>query len=461
MKKANLIYSMFAMTLCVAFTSCSKNDSEPVIGPNVKIERTENNDTSRISVILTPDKDVERYTYMLGTANDFQSFAEDTNAEIIAVEGDEPTEAIFEDLDANNTYTVYAKAFKNGSWGGVATLKVKTKDNGFDVKLQYTTEQSAGFKVFMSPNWPTCRYHFGTAEDKDSFINGTIEGEYLNEVIDYQAVNFFGLEQKEYVFYAIGFDRLGTPTELYEIPVNTAATEKVPVTEEPEIDIDVYRGYYKIKGGNGCAKISCVVSAVGQHDGLVNGVGFKGDRLYWVDSWSQTKYGHAATGNLLEFYEDDVEFKLGTEMEAYVVAYGDDMVPACVRRYTFKKPDYDESIPKPHVEISIDKITSTGGTYTYTPDENTLGFFYNTLDADWYDELVKTDPYVIHMMLFESGEYYAYKGELDNGKRVYEETTGKPGIRYYAVACPFNANGPTGNRGWGDMTMAEYTSSNE
>lgn len=451
---------LLALAVLLVLFSCTEKVEDFSMGAGITVSRIDYSDTASIKVMVVPDSGCERFEYAIGSEADYEAFDAGILDGMVTVAGDESCEAFFDGLEANTVYTVYARAYLDGILGGIATVKVRTDDNNVSVKLQYAIDGSAGFLLKISEEYSGIRYYLGAADDREQFFAGELEDGFIADMVDYRGIGYFDLEDKEYVFYAMAYDLYGNGCKLYEIPVNLSAETSQKFTSSFEIrDIDMFRGHYRVSSNENCAKLTCVVGLGGEYSGRVSS--FNGDYISWLSSWERIPdlvHSFSSNSNVLEFELDDEMFLSAAAIDAYVLIYDTEYNPVGVQHFQLNKPEVNSSLPDAHVTISVSEITSSGAKYTYVPDENTLGFYYDTIDADWFDEFSVGEEYYdtyIHDLV-RPDHMFVYTGCLDGKSSfVFEETTGEPCKRYYAMACPVNGNGP-GENGWGPLVTEEY-----
>lgn len=459
--KTGILLQLFALILL----SCTKEEILPPVntGAEVKIEKV-SSDNFSLTVRIVPDEKATSFEYGIGTPSDYESFLNGTIAGYKKVEGCEPVEVVFNNLDDKATYTVYARAYLDDVPGAVASRDMMTLDEDFKVTSQFVHVSSAAFKIECNTNYAFFKYYLGRAEDREKVIRGEVElKEGVTGMDGYTCVNYFDLDgtDKEYVFYVYGYDRMNMPTELYEVPITLCEPGSVPDAEFSIESLDLFRGRYKVTPSGGCPKVTCILYPTGENDPtIINN--FDNDLFYWMTNWEkipQLVNSFYALNKELEFKLDDVDFLAGIEMEAYILIYDEDYNPLAVKKHFFNKPTDDQDVEDAEVTVEIKDITDKGATYVYTADENTLGFMYDTVDADWFDDFRESSEYYstyIHEKMFEAGRYWAYSGELDeNMQREFVEDKGTSQTRYYAAACPMNMNGP--GAGWCELVLKEYT----
>lgn len=455
MKRNLILYSI----LLLLFLSCKSEEIMPKADTSISIELVGTPDTSSVVLKFIPSASVENWMYALTENGDIEDFENETMAEINRVVGSDSCEMVFENLKPSVMYTVFAKGLDvNGYSSGVAIYRIFTADNGFKAEIQYVTDNSAGFEIKFDRNYYSCRYYLGTADDKENFLKGTLEGSTIIEMNNYRCINYFDLEpEKEYVFYCIAYDRYGIPSTLEELEVVTYAENECP-NVEVMVDLNVYQGKYQIVPNDKCGKvIACVtdegLSFSGELDDLIYLYSTYADLGYWGTVFS-------LDGKPFFIENTTPEMMSGKVRDLVVVIFDKSNNPVGVKYFQYKTPEFNQSIGLPVVEVAVHDITSKGATYSYSGDNNTFGFFYETVEADWYDDFKETSEwseYYMHNRLYNGGKYTLF----NLGKELeWTERTGNPNFRYYACACPVNANGPV-EGGWGPISLTEYTTIGE
>lgn len=465
-QKFYLMKAAMLVAMGSLFFSCDSDDEQPVEEPSavatVSILRTGDVSDTSLSVTFQPSENTTKWVYALGEADQQDIFRNDAMDGMVTTEGNAILEKTFEGLQPSTTYTVYAKAYnEKGIVGGIAVLKFPTEAT-FDVEQEYLLSTSMGMKMKFNEKLYKCRYYLGTSDDKEAFLNDKLEDDVeLSERTEYTA-NFFDLTpNSDYVFYAVAYDRSNAACAFIEMPVTTYGEGVVPSgVLTPGADNDPYKGTYTVNCDN-VGKMVGTICPKGGYETMINSdVHWKGDIVAMLQSWENLpgQAVVAVNGEPLVLSMDTPELKTDVELEAFVLLYDTENKPVGVQHFDFINVAKKENVPLPKVTLTVDEITTTGGIYTITPDENTWGILFNTLDADWYDEVKNSsDWYELYIpeLLLSNGQWWSYKpGE----PFTYVENTGEPGKRYYAVACPMNVNGVGG---WGEITIVEYTSKTE
>ena len=461
---------LIMMSAAAVATACSEEPINPGITAGIKIETIGVPDTCSIKVLFTPDEKTTYFDYAIGTDNDYIAFDQGTLETIQRQDGNEPLEAEFPNLKPNTVYSIFAKSYTDkGQSAGIFVHKASTLDNQFKVELQYLSDVSAGYRMTIPQEYVSCRYYLGSASEKEAFVADQVESSEVSEIPGaYTCVNFYDLDPStEYVFYAIGKDRSGIETELFEIPATTYASDACP-NAEFDFDIDIYQGTYTITPNSMCGRIIASITERGTVSWVLE-EGFYNDIPLLLENWNSIKFNHtneAADGSPLTLAMTTPQMENGTDLELYVALYDTDGNISGVRHFNLATPEAVPELAAPSpVEIEVTNISNAGAVYQFTADQSALGFFYETVEADWYDELKETDPELSEYYLAET--FFANYKTLTsaglqglyhhgNGSFTWAETSGQPEFRYYAAAVPINMNGPR-EGGWGNTTLVSYT----
>ena len=461
MKKGMILF----FVLAVVMTACQKEEW-PGVTANVKMEVAAGPDESSVTIRFIPNEETAYFDYAIGTESDLSYFEDGSLEGIQRQQGSEAFEATFSGLEQNTVYAVFARAYAdNGNAAGVNVFKVYVSRDGLDVQMRYLTDVSAGFRIDCIPEYAYVRYFLGSTDDKDAFLSGEEYGEEVAEIDEYCGVNFLSLDaETDYVFYAIGTDRFGIESELFEIPFKTLrAGEFADVSISA--DIDIYSGTYAVTPNEHCGKYIVHVNEEGVLSSMLNG-SFRNDIPYILESWctlgewSNNTYV-SENGSPMELTLVTKDMVAGAPIDAYVSTYDKDGNLVGVKYYGYSTPAFDESLALPgKVSISVTNVSEAGATYIYTADDpNILGYFYETVEADWYDDIMENDPSWNEYYLADTfWSNYEESGMFHYGtdEFIWAETGGQSDFRYYAAAVPVNGNGPV-EGGWGEVALEEYT----
>ena len=467
MKKLNYILPIIPLL----FMGCSEETIDPGITASVKIEVVGTPDSNSVKILFTPDERTATFDYAIGSEMDYALFESGIMEGVTTVEGNEPCEVEFTGLKSTTIYSIYAKAYtKNGQSAGTNIYKVSTRDTRFTAEMAYVSDISAGFHMNFSSNgeYSSCRYYLGKAGEGDLFLAG--EGEYYGEsasdVVDYISMDYFDLEpETEYVFYAVGIDRAGVNSELFEIPFTTYASDACP-NVTVETDIDLFQGTYTITPNDKVGKIIAGVQLYGVYEQVLSG-NFNNDMVHLLETWLPSNINNTVSsenGQPLTMSLTTYELNPEDLIDFYIAIYDKDGNIAGLKKIFCETHAFDETLALPDkIDIKVENITTAGAVYTFTPGENVWAYFYDTVDADWYDELKETSDwneyYLANEFYTNHVEYWLVTKsnfQYGNDPVTWAETTGQANYRYYASAVSMNENGPV-EGGWGETVMYEYT----
>lgn len=459
--KRTIITATLLIFVAIFIQSCTKDPAADKLTfgkATIKIENSGNPDSTECTIRFIPSANSTSFIYAIGTESDYINF-ENGTMDTECVEGNTATEIKFSNLNPLNEYSIYARAYDEDNIpGSICVYKIRTADDKFFISAEYITDKAAGLMVNYSDRNYEFEYYFGKPEDREAFLNGETENKSLTDEIGNTFVfNRLDLEpDTEYAFFAKASDRAGK-YEYRELIFKTKALDDCPKVTMNIDHLDIYKGKYTIKANDKCGKVAVLTCNRGRHDAILYTDG-AGDILRILDTWGNIGfYVKTSMDKEYKFEHITENMRLDNELEMYVVVYDKEFYPAGIQHFTFKTPSYDENAPSCTVDVKVTDITDNGATYTYTPDENTLGFMFETIEADWYDDFKinsgEWNEFWLHNYLFSAGMYWGYN---DNNKPiVFVEKTGVPNFRYYAAACPMNQNGP--DRGWQPEILVEYT----
>ncbi len=472
------IFRLIAIsTAAVLAAACSEKEELPVNPPKIKIEILESDDPTKINVLFTPDESAARFEYAIGKDGDLGAFTDGSLESIVEVDGNEAAEVEFSGLEATTIYSIFARAYSSENHsGGINVVKTSTADARLDVQLQYALDSTAGFRIAFPPEIYQCRYYLGTAEDQERFESGEIDGSYLVEVNNYGCVNYFDLQPStDYVFYAVGEDRKGMETNRFAIPFRTYATGECPNVEISS-EINIYEGRYTVTPNELCGHVILAVTETAATDAeYILSSGFFNDIPLMLGQWETNNFNcMSSDGEPIEMPVTTYTLENSNPIEVYIVIYDKEGKLAGAKHYSWATPAFDESLDLPNaVNVTVDNITTAGGYYHFDADDTVFGYFYETVGADWYDDILENgvdedgnrwNEYYLGTLFYQTYLLNQTLGYLHMGNGEYDwmETssgaTGQvtsPDTRYYATAFPFNENGPR-EGGWGPVTLTEY-----
>lgn len=459
-------FAAAALMLCSGIlTSCTQEETLPETGTatvTIEVDRNFSVDSTSATVRFIPSENATGFRYAIGLTSDFESFRDGTMSTSVYVEGNQPLETTFDGLDPISMYSVYAVATdENDVEGSIASTKIVTDKNDFSIETYFLLSRSASFSVEISSDYSSVNYYFGQNDDIDAFLAGTLEDIKSVKDFDRMVLNYFDLEpDTDYTFFAQIIDRFGISAKVVEIPVHTPALGECPYVDFT-YENDIYTGTYTLTPGEGSAHLAAIINTKGTLDNIINNTqNWKGDVMSMIHQWKDIEAGqvYQNTGtDALDIPYTTPTLNCSTGIEIYVLIYDDNGDPYGVEKFSCTTPEYDENAPEATATITVRDITTVGATYDYVQGEQNLACMYDTIDADWLDELMGTDEYTefyLHDLLFSQGYYFHYNdGTAAGTSWSFTETAGQPGHRYYAAACPMNGNGP---QGWGELVLVEF-----
>lgn len=465
MKKKNAFLCILVLiSLMGAVSGCSDPadtiiNEEVITHPKIEISLVEDTVPGNITVNIIPQTSLtSRFEFAIGDKTDREQFKLGKMDEIITMYGDEKLIHTFDGLGDETEYTIFARAFdENGNAGPIASILVETNHNNVSLTTQFLSDRSAAFIVkFNSTDYYKFDYYFGQETDREAFRSGTLEG--VGTIVEKAryTLTYLDLQPNEdRVMFVRAYDRFEN-TVLLEDKITTLEPGTFPDFEFEVVSQDAYQDVYKFTPNRHCGKIAVVFHYAGAYEEELLRYG---NMVEMIQSKVNAGIGKSEKGKHLEVTFKTSDFALGGEFTAYVLTYDNGREPQPFAAFKFDHTDkgFDPAAPGTNVGITVSSITDKGAKYKFSPCSNTMGFYYETVDADWYDEFKETEEwheYYLHER-FKSGSpsKWQYSG---NALTEYTETTGEPGKRYYAAVCPMNVNGPC-EGGWGEVTLIEYT----
>lgn len=376
-------------------------------------------------------------------------------------EGCDTAEVRYEDLE-KGYWTVLALAVDaEGKKGAVSALKAWLPDEPFYTHVQYLSDRFAALQTFIPFRILETHYYLGKPGEREKFENGEVEVTVKVDYPDYYVATYTELEPStDYVFYVRGMDRYGVFTETMELPFRTMDEGTAPACEPSITHNDVYSQTVTLTPNGHCSKVVAMAMNKGAHDFFYD-VNWGGNIAECVEAWNE----YTASGQPLDVvtYSD---WTCGVDKEMYYISYDSEGRIANLQHFDYETPSEDDSQPAASCSIGITDITSSGATYTVTAGEGTLAVWFETVEKDFYEEVMAGDygEYYLHEYMFAiwSNNNDAIHGFLYNtDTATFTEQAGTPGTEYYVVAAPLSVNGPYADNGWGELAVENYTTLGE
>ncbi|MEG0808281.1 MAG: hypothetical protein RR410_08020 [Alistipes sp.] len=410
-------------------------------------------------ILLTPNDLTDHFEYAIGTEADRAKFANGTLSTIQKQTGKEPKTVTFTGLQSDQIYTIFARAYTEGNIpGAIASYVPRLQCGDYGIEQRFVTDQSAGFSISCSPDFYRFRYALGTAADRAAFENGTMDVQIFDERAVRDA-SFFNLTAgTEYIFFCQASHRSGKRSAVIETPVTTKKANEVPGGTLTLNSINIFTGDYTFTPNELCGSAAVMIcDKDSKYEIINNEANWKGDILTMLSSWlsAPNQFVAIGTGVLNAKYQTP-RLETNYDIEAFVLLSDKAGKPYGVVHYDFKTPDVDPNAGIATGTVVVSDITTQGATYTFTANDKALGYMYETVEADWYDEFKTTTdwyPNYLGDFFVKQKKYWQYGRESFS----FTEAKAKPNKRYYAVIVPMNANGPVAPNGWGEEVLAEYT----
>lgn len=463
--------------ICCVFASCKDDTKLLAPQPIISITVLESAaSTDKITVKFEANETTSRYSYAIGTAADEAIFLEGNMPGTHNVSGNAPTEFTFDALNVATEYVVFAIGYDSkGKPGALSKVIASTDADSFIVTQRYVSDVSAGFRIKCSDDFYQYKYYIGTADDKEAFLNDEIEDMVLvSETFDWTENRFDLTPDTEYVFYVVGYQRTDAETRLFEIPFKTAKSDEIPnVTIEMGVK-DFYTQNYTITPNAKCKKIVMSHKRSRDYDPFIYGKNnWAGDLMTMYHAWSgypeaeitEMTRTYSATDKVLNATTFIPEFGLDESLDIYVLIYGEDYQPFCVKKMLTKSPSLNPNLGKAKAsdfDVTINSVNGTTQTIDFTvkySGQDMSGFLFDIIDKEYLDkEMAKPgfDPYFLHNTLYaaiSTGTTFVYK-ETDFTTATTDKAL-KINKEYYIGICPMNANGPVAG-GWGEMVLKEF-----
>lgn len=447
---------------------CSKvQETDIPVAATIAIEKIGSDAVNGFNVRFTPSEDAASFEYAITETGTMEDFASGNISETVHVDGNSQTEAAFSELNTNTVYTIFARAYdESGKPGAVAQYRAMTGDGFFKVEIQYVSDVALGIVFDIANDYYNSEYYLGTPADRDAFMAGTLETSSTGDMFSTRLVkNYFDLKPStEYVFYVKGYNR-ANGVEYRELPVKTFAEGECPKASFEVVSTDIYKSKYRLTANEYAGKIVALPGKAGSYEAVMD-INWSGDIAGMLDTWANTGWAgtvYSVSGSLdVEYVTNDL--LLDNAIDIWVVVYDKEMLPADVQKIETSTPSFDPEAKGGSVSIEVTDITSKGAKYIYTAEEDNFAFMYDTVEADWYDDIKENSSdwyeYYLSDIFFRQGFYFAYTADLPALKCQFEEKNGTPSTRYYAAAAPMNPNGPR-EGGWLPVVLKEYVTSAE
>lgn len=466
-----LLFLTCSLGLSVLMSGC--NGDDPVTptppeteDPKVAIVGIEVGEITydSVSANFTPDSKTVKYMYAIGDDNDRSDFENGLLAGTLIQEDNSAIEYTFEGLEEGKRYTIFAAGYNSeGEIHAVQTSSVLIAVTGLDLKVQFAAVDCAAVSLRMSYDFLSYEYAFYEGSD----ASGTkLESGSYSEVFKYTYTYFDLKHNAEYFFTAKATTRWGEEFEK-SVVFKTKNASEVPAVNLNTLDFDIYAGTFNVAPANELTgAIATMYCTPGQYDlqwqepttwygnlaGMITAMG----KASFMDCYYSENNGHTFSAM---YY--DLIFNYDLQIIA-VSYYKDSDEVGNIQYFDFATPAYDPSAEKPGpMTIDIVKVEPYNVEYSFTTGANTMGFAVQTFYKDDFEQIylpeeVLNPGYIGNFIYDNYGIFYTIYSKLP-----FDNWTDWvwPNDSFYAVAVPFNVNGP--GYGWGDVVYKMFTTPTE
>lgn len=455
------LYSLFVALTCALLSGCSEEVTyyDPVKFPEVEIRQVGSSNEKSVVALFTPDVLTSYFVYAIGTEADLESFEKGTLTSIRKQMGNEPLEYTFEYLDPDNSYVIFARGYNaNDEPGSVSSVKVKTFTESFSVKVQFVLDKSVGFTVAHTDEFYKFHCYFGKPGEAGEFekladADSDELSVYTERTPEYSQYYFDLTPDTEYVFYVRGYDRSNTPTKTFEVPVVTKVEDSCAGIYDFKINtLDLYLGNFTYTFNDKTTRSVMAIEEVKSLTAMLDS--WQGNIYEMLKSWSDLGSVTDAINNTnkvftMSYYTPHLLLSnisrspFDYPFTVYVLLY-DENGPCGIDRVKYATPAFNPNAGEADVDIKVTNIANSEATYTFTPNEHTNCFFFETFYAKYIDEGINyegvfqgipTDEYLLKVL---KTKYFSYGGSPVTYR---ENTTGYEGMDLYVIAAPINENG--------------------
>ncbi len=220
-----------------SFISCNKEEKH---SPSTVTIETSGITAKSVTVTINPNEHTANYMFAVGKESDLEAFKNGTLQGIVKVDGNKSDTRTFDELDPLMNYTVFAVGVNAGNQKGeVVTKEVITVALPLaSVTVEELPNSLTSITVKLVPDENTASFKFalGSENDKEAFINGSLEGIITVEGKEEREHTFENLEgQTEYTLFANATNSAGDTGKTLTKTVSTANYPLGTVTIKEEV----------------------------------------------------------------------------------------------------------------------------------------------------------------------------------------------------------------------------------
>ncbi len=429
----------------------------------------------RVTVRITPGSGAAGYEFAIGTESDYGAFVTGT-LDRQKAEGDRPAEHTFAGLERNSGYIVYARALReDGSAGPASNAAVRTFGAAIEVAEQFAGDRSLAFTISPSVEYQSVEYALATTPDRTEEFETpglTTDLEIIREsdvFREFTATYFDLTPDTPYYLYVRGKDRYGNLTETLVTESGTRPADEVPSVEISSDIADFWITRYTFTPNSLTGMYFLLYVEAGALDGFYMSMkSYGGNYLEYLLSQSTSGKNLYDTEQTLPYVHENQDLERAYEI--YALVFDREGNPASVVRKSWRTPSYVPDAGTAEVGIRVEPA-SNGATYYWSPNDATVGFYYETFTAelidghDQYDPGAKDEQWVKDFFTARAMSYlmgghwnYRYLPELGYWEDRWTDDSGEdlePGTELIVYVMPLNANGLVD--GIGTLTSQRYS----
>lgn len=347
------------------------------------------NTKTEVSALFTPAEEVTKYEFAIGTRDDLENFTAGS-LETVTVEGNEPAEHVFDNLNEGTPYTLFARAYIGDQAGPVASAIAHTLADELTIEESFTGSQSAAYKIIPTSVIKGISYELRTAPDG----GGDAIDSYSREDISVPwTATFFDLTPSTTYYLTVkSEDRYGNRLEDRVKTFTTKALDDAPGLNVTKNIDDFWITEFTLTPNDNTARFMLYYVEKGALDNNSitvqawqgNYIEVLSEQLYY--STPRPTFTDATTQQYVNQHQS-----LLVSYELYVLLFDSNDEFFGASRIGWTTPDYDESAGVAEVGVSV-QPTDKGAVYTFEPNDDTVGFYYETFLAATIDGTDQFDP---------------------------------------------------------------------
>lgn len=471
MKNLYSIKFFLVLAICALFgASCSDElvETKEFDTAEVNVALVEGADATQATVRFTPNEHTAKFKYAIGTENDrdaFVSGAISTSEE----NGNDVFEHTFVSLTENSRYVVFAMAYNaDGTPGPVSSIAVETFVGDMVVNEVFTGYESLARQIVASSKYRAVEYQLVTSLDmieefENSHAGMGSDKVRIDDLFREFTATFFELEQSTtYYLLVRAEDRFGNWTKTFHYEMATGSAN-----EMPSIDItlgfsDFWVSELSFVPNDLTSDYIILYNEAGVLENYYVGMQlYGGDYFGYMVSQYDRMLTSPVTGDVI--YTGATIGKYANEgqdmnhpYEVIVLLADNDGNPSSVVRKLWNTPKVDPAAGVAQVAIASINSTAAGTEFVFTPNSNTIGYYFETFTAAYLDgtdgypsSSVKDEAWLRDFFVKNAANYsrsgtqwrYLHLNGLWNNSWNDTTTATMPGVLAEIVVMPINKNG--------------------